>query len=159
MNRYAPPIMTGLRVLGVFIGIWLAFETLTLGNPDAALRMATVWTVCSIGLITALGNYFFRKDVAESLGWRSGANYQTEHGFFHFAFFLTALTSYFLKWGPETNTAILMPYMLFFFLCALMHLWNAVRFKRYTWQTLTHAFLTFLLIAYLIFFISKALLP
>ncbi len=150
------PILMVLRIIGVVIGIWAGFEELYRGNSLEAIRMVSVWTVASVGIISGIGNCFFNKDVAESLGWRTGSNFQKELGFMHFAFALTALIVFFFRVGPQAEVTLLIPYMLYYLQCALLHLWNAIHFRRYTWQTITSTILIFIMIAYISFFIVKS---
>lgn len=151
------PIFMVLRIIGVVIGVWAAFEQLYRGHSLEAIRQLTVWTVASLGIISGIGNCFFNKDVAESLGWRTGSNFQKELGFMHFAFAFTALINFFFRAGPQADITLLMPYMIFYLMCALLHLWNAVHFRRYTWQTITTIILIFIMIAYVAFFAVKAI--
>ncbi len=134
-----------LRITGTGLGIFLAYYYGK--NPEEILHIMTPWLVVSIAGLSALEGLIWSKKAAEATGYETGSNYQKQSAFAFLSMTVISLIIYFSDWGPIANITLVLTFVLFLFMSAINHGYQAIVKKNLTWKNAIRPLLTALLIA------------
>jgi len=126
-------------------------------NAVAQLHFMIPVVIFAIAGLSGLEGLFFGKKSAALKGFAGDRNYQKQSAFALVSFTVIALFVYFVNWGIKAELTIFFVFILFFFMSAINHGLDAIARKNYTWQNINRPFITFLLIAGMIYPIIMAL--
>jgi len=126
-------------------------------DPIAQLHFMIPVIIVAVAGISGLEGIFFAKKSAELKGFEVGSNYQRQSAIALLSYAAAAIIVYVSNWGIKAELTILFACIFFFFFSGINHGVDAVRRKNYKWQNINRPFLTFLLIAGLIYPVIKAL--
>lgn len=126
-------------------------------NPESQLHFMIPLIISAIAGISGFEGLFFSKKSAELKGFEVGSNYQKQSAISMLSYAVIALIVYFLNWGIKAELTILFTFIFFFFFSGINHAVDAVKNNNYRWQNINRPFITFLLIAGLIYPVIKAM--
>jgi hypothetical protein len=145
-----------LRYAGIFAGFWSAFQYGN--NPVAQLNILAPWAILSLAGLTGLESIFFGKSGAETIGYKSGSEYQVQSGMNNLALAVSALLSTLFGWGVYANVALLVVLMIFFFLSGINHFWMFLKGGNRGLKNLSRPFASTLLVACILPMVIRALM-
>ncbi|MFK5951214.1 MAG: hypothetical protein QM500_20860, partial [Methylococcales bacterium] len=126
-------------------------------NPIAQLHFMIPVIIVAVAGLSGLEGLFFAKKSAELKGFEVGSNYQRQSAIALLSYAVIAVVVYLCNWGIKAELTILFTFIFFFFFSAINHGINAVRNKNYRWQNVNRPFITFILIAGLVYPVLMAL--
>lgn len=126
-------------------------------DPIAQLHFMIPIIIAAIAGISGLEGIFFAKRSAELKGYEVGSNYQKQSAIALLSYVAAAIIVYIANWGIKAELTILFAFIFFFFFSGINHGRDAIRRKNYKWQNINRPVITLLLIAGLIYPVTKAL--
>lgn len=126
-------------------------------DPIAQLHFMIPIIIAAIAGISGLEGIFFAKRSAELKGYEVGSNYQKQSAIALLSYVAAAIIVYIANWGIKAELTILFAFIFFFFFSGINHGIDAIRRKNYKWQNINRPVITLLLIAGLIYPVTKAL--
>jgi hypothetical protein len=148
-----------LRVTGVTVAFYWGYQIgfAETYNPIAQLHFMIPVIIVAVAGLSGLEGLFFAKKSAELKGFEVGSNYQRQSAIALLSYAVIAVVVYFYNWGIKAELTILFTFIFFFFFSAINHGINAVKNKNYRWQNVNRPFITFILIAGLVYPVLMAL--
>lgn len=152
-------ILDWLRIIGVTIAFFFGYQ---IGyrngyNPIAQLHFMIPVIIVVIAGFSGIEGLFFGKQSAELKGFETGSNYQKQSAIALLSYAAIAILVCCLNWGIKAELTILFTFLFFFIFSATNHAIQAIKNKNYNWQNINRPFITLLLIAGLIYPVTKAL--
>ena len=148
-----------LRITGVTVAFYWGYQIgfAETYNPIAQLHFMIPVIIVAVAGISGLEGVFFAKKSAELKGFEVGSNYQRQSAIALLSYAVIAVVVYLFNWGIKAELTILFTFIFFFFFSAINHGINAVKNKNYRWQNVNRPFITFILIAGLVYPVLMAL--
>ena len=142
-----------LRITGVTVAFYWGYQIgfAETYNPIAQLHFMIPVIIVAVAGLSGLEGLFFAKKSAELKGFEVGSNYQRQSAIALLSYAVIAVVVYFCNWGIKAELTILFTFIFFFFFSAINHGINAVKNKNYRWQNVNRPFITFILIAGLVY--------
>lgn len=126
-------------------------------DPIAQLHFMIPVIIATISGISGLEGGFFARKSAEMKGFEVGSNYQRQSAIALLSYAVIAIVVYFINWGIKAELTIFFAFIFFFIFSGLNHAMEAIQNKNYKWQNINRPFITFILIAGMIYPVIKAL--
>jgi hypothetical protein len=126
-------------------------------NPIAQLHFMIPVIIATISGISGLEGLLFAKKSAEMKGFEVGSPYQRQSDIALLSYAAVAIVVYFSNWGIKAELTIFFAFIFFFIGSALNHAMEAIQKKNYKWQNVNRPFITFLLVAGMLYPIIMAL--
>ncbi|MFA5848672.1 MAG: DUF6790 family protein [Bacteroidales bacterium] len=126
-------------------------------DPLAQLHFMIPVIIATIAGISGLEGLLFAKKSAEIKGFEVGSNYQRQSAIALLSYAVVAIMVYFFNWGIKAELTIFFAFIFFFIFSGLNHAIEAVKKKNYKWQNVNRPFITFILIAGMIYPIIMAI--
>ncbi|MCD4772669.1 MAG: hypothetical protein K8R41_04685 [Bacteroidales bacterium] len=157
--KYLLKLLDILRITGVTVAFYWGYQIgfAETYNPIAQLHFMIPVIIVAVAGISGLEGIFFAKKSAELKGFEVGSNYQRQSAIALLSYAVIAVVVYLCNWGIKAELTILFTFIFFFFFSAINHGINAVKNKNYRWQNVNRPFITFILIAGLVYPVLMAL--
>ena len=157
--KYLLKLLDILRITGVTVAFYCGYQIgfAETYNPIAQLHFMIPVIIVAVAGISGLEGIFFAKKSAELKGFEVGSNYQRQSANALLSYAVIAVVVYLCNWGIKAELTILFTFIFFFFFSAINHGINAVKNKNYRWQNVNRPFITFILIAGLVYPVLMAL--
>jgi len=139
-----------------FFGYQIGFAD-DIYNPTAQLHFMIPVVITAIAGISGIEGLFFGKKSAKAKGFETGSNYQRQSAIALLSYTFIAIIVYFCQWGIKAELTIFFTFIFFFFFSGINHGVDAIKHKNYKWQNINRPFITFLLIAGMIYPVLMAL--
>ncbi len=120
-------------------------------DPLAQLHFMIPVIISTIAGISGLEGLLFAKKSAEIKGFEVGSNYQRQSAIALLSYAVVAVMVYLFNWGIKAELTIFFAFIFFFIFSGLNHAIEAVKKKNYKWQNVNRPFITFILIAGMIY--------
>ncbi len=148
-----------IRIIGVTVAFYWGYQIgfAETYNPIAQLHFMIPVIIVAVAGISGLEGIFFAKKSAELKGFEVGSNYQRQSAIALLSYAVIAAIVYLFNWGIRAELTILFTFIFFFFFSAINHGIDAVKNKNYKWQNVNRPFITFILIAGLVYPVLMAL--
>ena len=96
-------------------------------------------------IFSAMGHLLFTKQVAKSIGW-TVSPFQYELGFFTLALFILGFYVDYKNYSIQTYNVIIYIWLIFTFLCTLLHFKEIILKKNYKYNNIYPIFITYIMI-------------
>jgi len=126
-------------------------------DPLAQLHFMIPVIISTIAGISGLEGLLFAKKSAEIKGFEVGSNYQRQSAIALLSYAVVAVMVYLFNWGIKAELTIFFAFIFFFIFSGLNHAIEAVKKKNYKWQNVNRPFITFILIAGMIYPVIMAI--
>ncbi|OFY44611.1 MAG: hypothetical protein A2X18_03285 [Bacteroidetes bacterium GWF2_40_14] len=126
-------------------------------DPLAQLHFMIPVIIATIAGISGFEGLLFAKKSAEIKGFEVGSNYQRQSAIALLSYAVVAAMVYFFNWGIKAELTIFFAFIFFFIFSGVNHAIEAIKKKNYKWQNVNRPFITFILIAGMIYPIIMAI--
>ena len=152
-------LLDALRIIGVTVAFYWGYQIgfAEAYNPIAQLHFMIPVIIVAVAGVSGLEGIFFSKQSAVLKGFKVDSNYQRQSAIALLSYATIALVVYLCNWGIKAELTILFTFLFFFFFSGINHGVSAIKNKNYKWQNVNRPFITFLLIAGLIYPVLMAL--
>jgi hypothetical protein len=126
-------------------------------DPIAQLHFMIPIIIATISGISGLEGLFFAKKSAEMKGFEGGSNYQRQSDIALLSYAVVAIMVYLCDWGIKAELTIFFAFIFFLVGAAVNHAMEAIQKKNYKWQNINRPFITFMLVAGMLYPVIMAL--